>query len=358
MFLSGAGDGSGMTGGSTTELGQAGTPTPTPTPEPTPTGTPTPDASDFVGQFLPPWVPQWTIQIVLALLVLVAAYYISQVVRQVFGRRIARRFQRPSVTRTVLRSVQTTILVLGGILALQIIGLPLGDLALSVTVFSAVAGFVLAPIIGSVVNGLFVLSEQPYEIGDMIHLSDRDVYGFVEDITLRYTKIFTLDNTFLIIPNGSIRERDVVNFSAEDARTRLSLDVQVTYESDIDEARTLVEEAAKTVDKVIEGGPDIRIGSARYPAKPTCYIEKFADHGVNLRLRYWATEPYKLLTLRSNVQTEVWSRLADADVEIAYPHSHLYFDETSGEMQVSVSERGPEFGPDRPPRRDPRDPEE
>jgi small-conductance mechanosensitive channel len=269
-----------------------------------------------------------------------------RVVRQVFGRRIARRFQRPSVTRTVLRTIQTAILLIGGGLALQILGVPLGNLALSVTVFSAVAGFVLAPIIGSVVNGLFVLSEQPYEIGDMIHLSDRDIYGFVEDITLRYTKIFTLDNTFLVIPNGSVRERDVVNYSAEDARTRLTLDVQVTYESDIGAARTLIEEAAATVDKVIEGGPDIRIGSARYPAKPTCYIESFADHGVNLRLRYWVTEPYKLLTLRSNVQTVVWQRLEDADVEIAYPHSHLYFDETSGEMQVSVREREPEFGPE------------
>ena len=345
MFLSRGGEGTAMLGGFADVLAQAGTPTPSRTP------TPTESAVDTVGQFLPTWVPPEAVQVVLALVVLALAYYVSKVVRQVFGRRIARRFQRPSVTRTVLRSVQTTILVVGGIVALQILGLPLGDLALSVTVFSAVAGFVLAPIIGSVVNGLFVLSEQPYEIGDMIHLSDRDVYGFVEDITLRYTKIFTLDNTFLIIPNGSIRERDVVNFSAEDSRTRLKLDVQVTYESDIDEARTLIEEAAAGADKVIEGGPDIRIGSARYPAKPTCYIENFADHGVNLRLRYWATEPYKLLTLRSNVQTAIWERLEDADVEIAYPHSHLFFDETSGEMQVSVSERGPAFGPERPPRR-------
>jgi small-conductance mechanosensitive channel len=56
-----------------------------------------------------------------------------------------------------------------------------------------------------------------------------------------------------------------------------------------------------------------------------------------LTLRYWVTEPYKLLTARSNVQTNVWSRLDDADVEIAYPHSHLYFDDTSGELQVSMN---------------------
>jgi small-conductance mechanosensitive channel len=303
------------------------------TPEPPATN----DLVDVVGSALPDWVPELAIELVLAALILAVSYYLSRVFRQVFGRRIARRFQRPSVTRTVLRSIQTGIVFVGVLGAFGVFGLGLGDLVFSVAVFSAVSGIVLAPIIGSVIQGLFVLSEQPYEIGDMIHLVDRDVYGFVEDITLRYTKIFTLDNTFLVVPNGTLRERDVVNFSAEDSRVRLKLDVQVTYESDIEEARRLVEEAAASCEKVIEGGPGIRIGSARYPAKPTCYIDRFADHGVNLRLRYWAIEPYKLLTMRSNVQTAVWERLDGADVEIAYPHSHLVFDDTSGEMQVNVT---------------------
>ena len=325
------------------------------TPTPTATATPpqTPTAPDIVGSYLPPWVPNELVQLVLALLVLAVTYYLSGVVRRVLGRRIARRFKRPSVTRTVLRGIQSAMLVLGGIVALQILGLRIGNIVLSVTVFSAVAGFVLAPIIGSVINGLFILSEQPYEIGDMIYLSDRDVYGFIEDITLGYTKMFTLDNTFLVIPNGSIRERDVFNYSAEDSRTRLRLDVMVTYESDIPRARELIEESARSVHNVIGGGPDIRIGSARYPAGPRCYIDSFADHGVNLRLRYWVTEPYKLLTARSNVQTAIWDRLPGADVEIAYPHSHLFFDETSGEMRVNLTD-GSEVGGG-PPRGPPED---
>lgn len=306
----------------------------------TPIGEPagTPRSADTFSAFLPGWIPAWIFQLVLAVAVFAIGYYASTYVRQIVGRRIARRFQRPSVTRTILRSIQTLVVVLSGALALQIVGVPLGNIALSVTVFSAVAGFVLAPIIGSLVNGLFILSEQPYEIGDMIHLSDRDVYGYIEDITLRYTKLFTLDNTFLVIPNGSVRERDVINLSAEDARTRLELDVLVTYESDIDACRELIEQAAAAVDGVIEGGPEIRVGSARYPAKPTCFIETFGDHGVNLRLRYWVAEPYKLLNTRSDIQAKIWERQEDADMEMAYPHSHLYMDETSGTLQLGLGE--------------------
>ena len=287
-------------------------------------------------------IPQWAADLLLALLVIALSWYVARQLTRIFGRRIARRFQRPSVTRTVLRLMRGAVYALGFLTIVGIYGVSLGDITLSVTVFSAVIGIVLAPIVGSYIQGVFVLADQPYEVGDMIELVGRDPpqRGFVEDITLRYTKIFTLDNTFLVVPNGTMRERDVVNYSAEDPRSRLTLDVLVTYEGDLQEARDLVENAARGVDRVIEGGPDIRIGSARYPAAPTCYIEKYADHGVNLRLRYWVREPYKLLTVRSLVQERIWERLDDAAVEIAYPHSHVVFDETSGELPVSMGEAG------------------
>lgn len=133
-----------------------------------------------------------------------------------FGRRIARRFSRPSLTRTVIRGIRLGIFLFAFPTVLGIYDLQLSDIALSVTVFTAVVGVVLAPIVGSIISGVFLLADQPYEIGDMIQLADTGRSGFVEDITLRYTKIFTLDNTFLVIPNGTVRERDVINYSAED----------------------------------------------------------------------------------------------------------------------------------------------
>jgi small-conductance mechanosensitive channel len=276
-----------------------------------------------------------------AVLALLASYYLGKLLVRFLGRRVARRFERPSVTRTILRGIRTGALVVGVLAALWLVGLPITNIALSVTVFSAVLGLVLAPIIGSVINGLFVLADQPYEIGDMIELTDTGRRGYVEDITLRYTKIFTLDNTFLVIPNSTIRERDVVNYSAEDERTRLEMTMGVTYEGDLDTARTLMEEAAAGVSNVIAGGPDIRIGSSRYPAAPTCQIDEFGDHGITLTLRYWATQPYRIPAIRSAVHEAVWERLEETpDVEIAYPHQHHIFDQTSGTASVRLEGDG------------------
>lgn len=288
-------------------------------------------------------VPNWGSSPALSFLLLVLftglGYLVSRYVVRLLGRPIARRFRRQSVAQMVLRLVRVTTTGFFVLLGADLVGLEVGDVVLSVTVFSAVVGIVLAPLVGSIVNGLFLLADEPFEIGDMVELPD-ETRGFIDDITIRYTKIFTLENTFLVIPNDVIRQDKVTNLSAEDERTRLSLSVEVTYESEVETARSLIESAASGVDGVIEGGPDIRIGSARYPARPTCYIDEFADDGVILTLRYWVDRPYKLLTARSRVQTAIWERLEEqeVDVEIAYPHRHLVFDDTSGEARVATRE--------------------
>jgi small conductance mechanosensitive channel len=280
--------------------------------------------------FVPDTVPIWVLEVVSAIVVLVLAWAVARLLVHLFGRRIARHFERPSLTRVALSGIRVGVYIFALLTILRIFGLDLGSIALSVTVFSAVVGVILAPIVGSIISGVFLLADQPYEIGDMIELTGQGTgtRGFVEDITLRYTKIFTLDNTFLVVPNGEMRSRDVINYSAEDTRVRLQLDA----------AREKIERSARAVEGVISGGPGIRIGGARYPASPQCLIHEFGDNGILLRLRYWTQEPYRMQTVQSAVKTNIWEAFEGEDVEIAYPHSHLVFDDTTGELQLSVAD--------------------
>ena len=300
---------------------------------------------DFLEQLLPELLQFPGHRILAAVLVVGLGVWLSKLFVRLLGRPIAQRFTRQSLAQTVLGGIRGLTIGVALIIAGSLIGLRLGDIVLSVTVFSAVVGIVLAPIVGNIINGVFVLADQPFEIGDMIELDD-NTRGFVDDITIRYTKIFTLDNTFLVIPNGNIRERDVVNYSAEDERTRLTLDVLVTYESDISEARRLMEMAARDTENVIKGGPDIRVGSGRYPANPGAFIADFGDDGILLRLRYWVTKPYKIATVESAVRTEIRKRFAAAEATtvMAYPHQHLVFDDTSGEAKVAMRSDGTRKG--------------
>jgi len=273
--------------------------------------------------------------LVVALSIVVGAA-LSRVVVRLIGRPVARQFSRQSVAQTIVRGVRLGTVTAAFLTGLWLVGFRFTDLLIGTAVLSAIIGIILAPLVGNFINGLFILADQPFEIGDMVALDD-GTKGFVDDITIRYTKIFTLDNTFLVVPNGNIRERDVINYSAEDERTRREIDVLVTYESDVTAARRLIERAARDCEAVIDGGPDIRIGVARYVAGPDCRLHEFGDDGILLRLRYWVKKPYKLAKVQSEVNTNIRDRLANADVEMAYPHRHLVFDETSGVARVDAS---------------------
>lgn len=279
-------------------------------------------------------------RIILSTVVLLVGWYLSKLAVRLLGRKVARRFRRPSITRMVLRSVRAMVMFFAIVLAAYFIGIEAGDIVLSVAVLSVVVGIILAPIAGSIINGVFVLADRPFEIGDMIEIIDTEQRGFVEDITLRYTKIITDNNTIIVVPNSTIRERDVINYSAEDERTRLTLDITVSYEGNLEQAISIIERAARSVEDVITGGPTIRIGSARYDASPRCYIREFGNHGITLRLRYWVRSPFYLTRIRSRVHAQVWSALQEAeiDVTIPYPHSHLVFDESSGSASIVVDQ--------------------
>ncbi len=301
--------------------------------------------TDVLGSGVAVAVPQWARfpgwRWIAAILVVVAGVVLSRYVVRLAGRPIARQFRRQSVAQMALRLLRVGVIVGTVVVAASILGFRFGNIVLSVTVFSAVLGIVLAPIVGSIINGLFILADQPYEIGDMIELDDGR-RGFVDEITIRYTKLFTLDNTFLVVPNSTMREQLVTNYSAEDERVRLELDVLVTYSSDTEQAKVLLRRAAREDEAVIGGGPDIRIGTARYPAGPTVLRSSFADDGVLLRLRYWVMKPYNIPTIESRIRDRVWDsfRADDADIEFAYPHRHLVFDDTSGTLDASIDTRG------------------
>ncbi|MFP4175099.1 MAG: mechanosensitive ion channel family protein, partial [Halobacteriales archaeon] len=277
---------------------------------------------------------------VLAAVIIIVGYRLSITAKRYAGRPVYGWIGRESVASTTLRLIKFSIILMSVLLAFRIaFGFSPTSLLLTATVFSAVVGIILAPLVGDIVNGVFVLSDQPYEVGDMVEIVDTGKTGFVEEVTIRYTKIFTVDNTFLVIPNSEIRKRDVVNYSAEDIRTRQTLEVSVTYESDVAKARELLVEAAGETPEVIGTQGSVRIGKGEYPLEPRPFIVEFGDHGVGLALRYWVREPYRLHMVKSKVNEKVWNKFRREGIRIPYPHRHHVFDDTSGEMDVSLERR-------------------
>lgn len=289
-----------------------------------------------IAQVIPDWIEQAGLKWITLVGVLILGWYGSKLLVRILRPAMRQRIGRMSVTNVILRVVRTIVMIAVIFTAAGIVGFRPGNILLSATVLAAAVGVVLAPILEDLIDGLFILVNRPYDIGDMVELIELEQIGYVEDVTLRYTKVFTFDNSSLLLPNSTMRERDLINHSNEDERTRRSLELRVSYEGDLAAARTLIEQAARETEEVIEGGPEIRIGSRHYPAGPEAYIADFTEYGVLLELRFFVKAPYYPDIVSSKVRENIWAGLDDVDVSIPYPHSHLVFDETSGQAQVAV----------------------
>lgn len=269
-------------------------------------------------------------------LAVVVAWYVSKLVADRIRPALEQRVLRPTTANMVLRLGRVVVVLFALIPFAGLLGFHPQNVLLSFTVISVVIGAILAPVARSYISGLFIMFNRPYEIGDVIELVDADERGYVDDITLGYTAVSTLGNSFLIVPNETMRERDVRNLSAADERNWVSIEVLVTYEGDLEAACDTLESAARNVDGVLRGGPRIRIGSSKYPAAPTTFVREFADHGILLELRCWIETPSHMAKVESDVRRAVYDRLAEIDAEFAYPHTHHVFDEASGQPRVTL----------------------
>ncbi len=155
-------------------------------------------------------------------------------------------------------------------------GIPVGNLFLGAGVLGLVLGFAARKTLSGILSGFVILFGRPFEIGDWIRVADRE--GIVTDITVYNTQIRTFNEEHVLVPNETITENEIVNYTKTD-RLRLETDIGVDYGTDIGTAANVACEAMERAEAVASQPP------------PDVIRWEFADSAVILRLRYWITTP-------------------------------------------------------------------
>ena len=170
---------------------------------------------------------------------------------------------------------------------------------------SAVAGA-----IGAVLAGFVVLFSRPFELGDWVVIDDQE--GVVTDITIVNTQIRTFDDEYVMIPNDLVTDTDVVNRSRK-GRLRLNVDVGVDYDTDLDEAIEVAEDAMRDHNLVLS------------PPEPHAVLTGFDDSEIGMRLRFYISNPSarKMWKARTRVTLAVKRAFDDAGIKIPFPQREL-----------------------------------
>ena len=157
-----------------------------------------------------------------------------------------------------------------------------------------------------------------------------EVEGDVEEISLRATKIRTLNNISIIVPNSQFVSSNIVNWSYGDLRIRLDIDVGVSYSSNLDLVLASLREVALE-------NPDV----LKDPA-PDVLFREFGESSWNMRLRLWIVNPHGHHQTRSDINCAIVRKFRDKGIEIPFPQRDLHVRSPLPLPLTGDLERGPD----------------
>lgn len=129
-------------------------------------------------------------------------------------------------------------------------------------------------------GGVLILLLKPFSVGDYIIDNGSGDEGAVSAITIYYTKLLTIDNRMILIPNGSLSNSSITNVTRMEKR-RVDIAVGVSYDTDLRKAK-------EALGKVIENDPAVL---KEEPAD--VFVSELADSSVNMGIHVWVkTEDY------------------------------------------------------------------
>ena len=266
----------------------------------------------------------------LRLLLIVGGSWIFYQVVRVFITRLVRRLiqLRARIDRLPkedeLRRINSVLGILVGALGIAIFAVAtfmalsefhvdIGPLIASAGVVGIAIGFGAQSLVKDTLNGLFIILEDQFNLGDVIKVVD--VQGQVEDFNMRRTVLRDLDGIVHIVPNGLITT--VSNYTREWAR--VNMNISVDYGTDL-------EKAIAVINKVGNGlAADPAFGPMMISPPQVLRVENLADSGIEIKI-VGDTKPMKQWQVAGELRLRLKKAFDENGIEIPFPQTKISFD--------------------------------
>lgn len=256
-----------------------------------------------------------TIGSIAALIGIVAGSYIlSRMIQRMLrvwmasGSRISH-----GMAASALRLLHYSILAVGIAVGLDTIGVDLAALLAAGALVAVAVGFAMQNITQNFVSGVILLVERSITEHDILEVEGKIVR--VEHLGIRATVVRTLEDEQLIVPNATIVQSTVTNFTLGEDHIRVRAQVGVAYCSDVDSVFKVLYEAGAGLE-------------SRVPEKaPIVLLHEFGDSSIVFDVSVWIPNPWELLRERSRLNHAIWRALKSAGITIAFPQLDLHVKE-------------------------------
>lgn len=226
------------------------------------------------------WLVGKAFDLFIALVFLFIGFKVCKLIVKFIKKSFARSGLEPSVAGFLLSLIKGILYAIVFITATSMVGFQVTSLVTILGTASLAVGLALQGSLSNFAGGVLILLMKPFKVGDYIIENGGKCEGTVVSIDIFYTKLRTVDNKIVVIPNGSITSNSLVNVTAEQSR-RLDIAVGVSYDSDLKKVKEVLKaviEASQYYDEM----KDINI-----------FVDEFKDSSIKMGIRCWVkTEDY------------------------------------------------------------------
>lgn len=246
----------------------------------------------------------YTPKLIAAILIWVIGSWIVKFIVRTAMRVMTKREYDESLKKFLTDLLSWTLRILLIIIVLSTVGIETTSFAAIIAAAGLAVGLALQGSLSNFAGGVLIMIFKPFKIGDLIEAQGE--IGAVNEISIFTTKLTGLSNKEIIIPNGTLSNGNIVNYTSLGTR-RVDLVIGVSYDADIKQTKDVLMNVLTSHELVISD-----------PA-PAVTVLELADSSVNFAVRPWCkTEDY--WTVYFDVMEETKEQLDAAGIEIPYPH--------------------------------------
>ena len=256
-------------------------------------------------------------------LYLVAGFVILRLVILILRRILKKRVSEQTKMLTVKVINYAGIAILLVIVLLEF-GVNLTPILGAAGILGLAIGIASQASLSNVISGLFLVSEKPFAVGDVITVGDKT--GIVVSIDALSVKIRTFSNLYVRIPNEKIVSGEVTNITRYPIR-RMDFSVSVAYKEDLQRVKEILAEIARENARVLD--------------EPTPFImfTDFADSGISLTFGVWF-QKIDYVDVRNSVAFDIKRRFDAEGIERPFPHRTIYTGSATTPFPVAAVKEG------------------
>jgi len=253
---------------------------------------------------------------ILAILVLIASYFAAKYVSRIVKKIASRRIHQDSIRNAISRVVAVVVVALGLFIALGVLNLgkALTSLLAGAGVVGLAIGLALQGTLANTFAGLILSFRKKIQIGNWVETTGYS--GEVMDINLKDFTLKEADNNIVIIPNKTILENPLKNYSLT-TKMRIFLECGVGYESDLEKVQQLTKEVIATTFDQVKSVDDVEF-----------YFTEFGGSSINYLCRFWidAESMLEKMKAKTTAIIEIKKAYDKEGINIPFPIRTLQFD--------------------------------